>query len=222
MKSSALLEIKNIKYSVSPLIHFSANGVLKSTDRWVLQGPSGCGKSSFLRALSGLLPLDSGSITLGERVISDLPVYLRRCGFVFQSGGLFAHLNVQDNLIFGLKNFYPDLSDTLMYEKAQEFLARFGMEDFALRDVSSLSGGERQRIALARTLICEPEYLLLDEPLSAVDSENRAKIGKMIIESHEKRPIPTLLVTHDLKEAEAIGTKTIQMKAGEKCIEFLN
>ncbi len=214
------LQINDMSYSIGSSLKFEARGIVRARDRWVIQGPSGCGKSSFLRALAGLLPLDSGTVSLGAQVLSDLPPFERRCGFVFQSGALFLHLNVLENLLFGMKNFFPDLSDSLMIQKAREMLDRFELINIEQRDVSSLSGGERQRIALARVLLCEPQYLLLDEPLSAVDAGAREKLQRLIVTLHEERPIPLIAVTHDLSEAQALGTQCIQMKVGERCLEF--
>lgn len=213
-------EFKNLVFRVPGKAELSARGLWVAERRVVIQGPSGCGKSTFLKVLAGLRPPSSGEWFLGDREMTHLPPHLRRCGFVFQSGALFDHLSVLENLCFGLKNFFPLDSDEVGKNKARKFLNRVGLDGFEDRDCLHLSGGERQRVALARTLLCEPQYLLLDEPLSAVDVEHRKSLNELILSLLEERPIPTILVTHDPHEARFFGQQILEWKEDGLCLDF--
>ena len=153
---------KNLVFEVPGKNPVSVRGLWSSNERVVIQGPSGCGKTSLLRVLAGLRNPVSGQWILGSKDMSHVGAHERRCGFVFQGGALFEHLNVLGNLCYGARNFFPGYSSDLIQQQALKFLDKVKLEGFGDRFPATLSGGERQRVALARTLICEPAYLLLD------------------------------------------------------------
>jgi len=187
------------------------NGVLRAGARLVFQGPSGCGKTTFLKAVAGLLLPSAGKLSLSEKDLTLLPPQRRHVGFVFQSAALFNHLNLIENIIFGLhfSEKSKAWSETLKLERAMNLLQRVGLSGMERRAVQSLSGGERQRVSLLRALIWEPKFLLLDEPLSAVDPELRRELQEWIIERIEESHVPALIISHDAKEAEILGTQVL-------------
>ncbi len=166
-----------------------------------LVGPSGAGKTSVLRAIAGLLRPDAGWIRLGDRTWhdsergDDVPPEARRVGFVFQDYALFPHMSVRANVAFG------------GHERVDELLERFEIAHLADARPPTLSGGERQRVALARALARDPEVLLLDEPLSALDAYTRARVRSELRELLQDLALPTLLVTHDFEDAAALADR---------------
>lgn len=186
-------------------------GTVMAGERVVVKGPSGCGKSTLLRLIAGLEHPDKGRIFLGEQEITKIDPHKIESGLVFQDGALFPHLSVVDNISFSLRFFpkFKDWSSDLKKQRALELMKRAGIDSLAERLPETLSGGERQRVALLRSLIYEPRVLLLDEPLSAVDPEQRLDLQNWILELLKERPIPTLMVTHDREESEKLGTRVV-------------
>jgi molybdenum ABC transporter ATP-binding protein len=172
-----------------------------------LAGPSGSGKSTILRLLAGTVPLDRGRITHGDVVWVDtgrriwLAPEHRRCGFVFQDYALFPHLSAWRNVAYGLR----EQPRHERKARALSLLERFGLERQADAQPSTLSGGERQRVALARALAPDPAVLLLDEPLSALDSRTRGSAGRELSSILRSVEIPAVLVTHEFGEAALLG-----------------
>ena len=230
LQKSPSLVFEQIGFDVPERGAVLLNGSVASAERVVLRGPSGCGKTTLLRMLAGLVPKNSGRLWLGAQDLNSIAPQKLGCGLVFQSGALFSHLSVFENVVFGLRHAHSgwlgrELSDELIEQKGIDFLKRVGLESLAARDVSRLSGGERQRVALARALIVEPSYLLLDEPLSAVDPERRTSLQEWILERLVERPIPTVIVSHDTSEARTLGTRVVtwdsqKMKEGAVCVDF--
>ena len=178
-----------------------------------LLGPSGCGKSTVLNIISGLEKNDDEwqdklEIELDGRRIEQLPPRLRNVGMVFQSGALFNHMNVVNNVAYGLISKGMKKKDAL--KKASAFLPEFGLIDFDKRMPQTLSGGERQRVALARTLITEPKLVLLDEPLSALDADLRRRLAAQIREWQKKIGFTAIMVTHDVNETETVADKIVK------------
>jgi len=181
----------------------------------VLFGPSGCGKTTILRALAGLERPEGGHICFGEEVWFDAARGISRSpqerdvGFLFQQYALFPHLTVVDNVAFGVK--HRGLSQT----RVNEILARLKIEELAARYPAQLSGGQQQRVALARTLVCEPRLLLLDEPLSALDApvreQLRGELRRILLASGR----PAIMVTHDRIETLALADTVVVMTDGE-------
>ncbi len=183
-------------------------------------GPSGSGKSTVLRIIAGLLKCDSQGkpkIVLDGTDITNLAPGKRDCGLVFQNGSLFLNMTVQDNVAYGLCCRGWSRRDAR--KEACEFLKLFNMQDFATRYPETLSGGEAQRVALARTLIVKPKLVLLDEPLSAMDTPLRKKLASEIVAMQKKFGFTSIMVTHDLNEAKMMSDTILLMKNGRKMWE---
>ncbi|HRD65577.1 MAG TPA: ATP-binding cassette domain-containing protein [Candidatus Competibacter sp.] len=168
-----------------------------------VMGPSGCGKSTLLGYICGTLApafRAEGSVRLGGRDLVGLPLERRRTGILFQDALLFPHLSVAGNLAFGLRPGRPRHERRLRVETA---LQDAGLEGLGERDPATLSGGQRVRAALMRTLLAEPETLLLDEPFSKLDADLRTRMRIFVFEHARQRGLPTLLVTHDAADADA-------------------
>lgn len=175
-------------------------------------GPSGCGKSSLLRMIAGHEVVSDGDIILSNRNITDLPPAKRGTAMMFQNYALFPHLNVRDNVAFPLK--MRGLSKSSRFEKADQLLQRVQMLELAERMPAQLSGGQQQRVALARAMITDPQILLLDEPLSALDPFLRIKIRSELKQLQRDLGISFIHVTHSQDEALALADKIIVMNAG--------
>lgn len=195
-----------------------------------LLGPSGCGKTTTLRMIAGFEMPDDGKILLNGKDITKLPPYLRPVNTVFQRYALFPHLNVYDNIAYGLKlktvnatymddkgnkiNRKEKLTKAVIAEKVKKALKMVDLEDFEKRDVTTLSGGQQQRIAIARAIVNEPEILLLDEPLGALDLKMRKDMQLELKEMHKKLGITFIYVTHDQEEALTMSDTIVVMKDG--------
>ena len=177
-----------------------------------LLGPSGCGKTTTLRLLAGLEDADDGRVVVGGRDITHLPASRRDMGMVFQAYSLFPHMTVRQNVAFGLR--VRRVGAARRDERALEMLDLVGLSAQADRYPHQLSGGQQQRVALARALAIEPQVLLLDEPLSALDAKVRAQLRDQIRRIQLEVGITTLFVTHDQEEALAIADRVGVMRDG--------
>jgi len=177
-----------------------------------LLGPSGCGKTTTLRLLAGLEDADTGYINVAGRDITRLPASKRDMGMVFQAYSLFPHMTVQQNVAFGLR--LRKVSSAERDRRALEMLELVELATQADRYPHQISGGQQQRVALARALAIEPQVLLLDEPLSALDAKVRAQLRDQIRRIQLEVGITTLFVTHDQEEALAIADRVGVMRAG--------
>jgi molybdate transport system ATP-binding protein len=184
-----------------------------------LLGPNGAGKSTVVAAIAGLLPIDRGHIALGDRVFDDpaagilIPAEERGVGVVFQDYVLFPHLTVADNVAFGLRSRKMKKGPALA--AARGWLERLGIDDLADRRPSDLSGGQAQRVALARALITEPDLLLLDEPLAALDATTRVDLRRALADHLERFTGPRMLITHDPTEAFLLADEIHVIEAGK-------
>ncbi len=179
----------------------------------VLMGPSGCGKTTTLRILAGLEAPSSGTVKMWGKPIDDLPPWKRDTPMVWQSYALFPFLDVVRNVEFGLKQ-RGGMVAADRRRKAMEWLDRLGIADLASRGIDQLSGGQRQRVALARALALEPEVLLLDEPLSALDPHLRIRMQGEIARLHAELGITFVYVTHAQSEAFALADRIVIMNKG--------
>ncbi len=186
-----------------------------------LMGPSGCGKSSLLAYICGTLDpalWATGAVRLDGREVTGLPPEQRRIGILFQDDLLFPHLSVADNLAFGLP---PGLRDkAARRRRIEEALAEAHLEGFAERDPATLSGGQRARVALLRTLLAEPQALLLDEPFSKLDVALRARLRSFVFDHARAQGLPTLLVTHDPADAEGAGGRVLEIGPGGQALDL--
>ncbi|MGH1482522.1 MAG: ABC transporter ATP-binding protein [Geminicoccales bacterium] len=177
-----------------------------------LLGPSGCGKTTTLRMLAGFVAPTSGTIHVNGRDITRLPPEVRDIGIVFQNYAIFPHMSVFDNIAFGLVE--RGMEGALIKSKVEAALDQVGMAGFGARFERELSGGQKQRVALARVLVIEPEILLLDEPLSALDKKMREEMKFWIKNIQKSVGITTIYVTHDQSEALTMSDRIAIMDAG--------
>lgn len=208
------LEFRNVTYHY-PGTKQGLNDISLSVNTGELLaviGPSGSGKSTLLKLVSGLTTGHSGSITLDGKDLATQPVHARKIGMVFQNYALFPHLNVLDNIAYGLKLRKVDKGDR--EAKAKALLEVIGMTEFADRSTTQLSGGQQQRVALARALAIDPKALLLDEPLAALDANIRGQLRDQICRIQRRFKATTLLVTHDQEEALTMADRVAVMKDG--------
>jgi putative spermidine/putrescine transport system ATP-binding protein len=177
-----------------------------------LLGPSGCGKTTALRVVAGLENQDSGQVYVGDNDISSTPAHKRNMGMVFQAYSLFPNLTAEENVAFGLQ--MRKVNKEMRIKKAQTLLELVGLPTHSKRYTHQLSGGQQQRVALARALAFEPEILLLDEPLSALDAQVRVNLREEIRRLQISLGTTTLFVTHDQEEAMAISDRVGVMNNG--------
>ncbi|MBP5270077.1 MAG: ABC transporter ATP-binding protein [Clostridia bacterium] len=214
MNNEKLIELRAISKS------FDGEQVLKSIDLDIhkkefitLLGPSGCGKTTTLRIIAGFVTPDEGDVIFDGKKINDLPPYRRNVNTVFQRYALFPHLNVYENIAFGLR--LSKTPDEEIKKRVTEMLALVNLRGFEKRDVTSLSGGQQQRVAIARALVNRPEVLLLDEPLGALDLKLRKDMQVELKRRQRQTGITFVYVTHDQEEALSMSDTVVVMANGE-------
>jgi molybdate/tungstate transport system ATP-binding protein len=184
-----------------------------SGEFFCLIGPTGAGKTLVLESVAGLVSVDSGRIRIAGRDVTHLPPERRRIGIVYQDSALFPHLTVGENIRYGLR-YHPD-GRRFHASRLPFLLEQLALGDLVGRSVIHLSGGEKQRVALARALVVEPEVLLLDEPLSALDPNFREEIRDVLKQLHHETGITVLMVTHDFSEAQYLGQRAAVIRNGK-------
>ena len=185
---------------------------IKSREFVTLLGPSGCGKTTTLRIIGGFEQPDSGDVFFESKRLNDVPPYRREINTVFQRYALFPHLNVAENIAFGLH--IKKMNAAEIKRKTREMLSLVGLSGFETRDVTSLSGGQQQRVAIARALVCEPRVLLLDEPLGALDLKLRKDMQIELKRIQQRTGITFIYVTHDQEEALTMSDRIVVMNHG--------
>ncbi|MDH6371210.1 spermidine/putrescine transport system ATP-binding protein [Paenibacillus sp. PastF-3] len=180
---------------------------------YTLLGPSGCGKTTILRLIAGFAEPTSGSIYLNGKVINHIPANERQVNTVFQDYALFPHLNVFENVAFGLR--IKKLKKDVITKKVQEALSFVNLVGYEQRAINEMSGGQRQRVAIARAIVNEPQVLLLDEPLSALDLKLRTEMQYILREMQQRLGITFIFVTHDQEEALAMSDWIFVMNKGK-------
>ena len=200
--------------------HFGAVQALRSLTLQVhkgelisLLGPSGCGKTTLLRIIAGFVAADAGQVTIAGGDVSDVPTHKRNLGMVFQSYSLWPHMNVAENVAFGLAS--RGIPKAVQREKVEHALELVELSDLSERLPREISGGQQQRVALARALVYEPEILLLDEPLSALDRKLRERMQRDLRQLQQRLGITTIFVTHDQEEALILSDRIAVMSDGE-------
>ncbi|KRK74126.1 ABC transporter ATP-binding protein [Lacticaseibacillus nasuensis] len=180
---------------------------------YTLLGPSGSGKTTILRAIAGFLDVSEGTIMFDGKKINDVPANMRKVNTVFQDYALFPHMNVFDNVAYGLQ--IQKLKKAEVQTRVEAALKMVRLAGYADREISELSGGQQQRVAIARAIVLEPAVLLLDEPLSALDAKLRKDMQYELRELQERLGITFLFVTHDQEEALALSDEIFVMNDGE-------
>lgn len=212
-QSDYIIEVRNVhKNYKEKVVLDNINLSVKKGEFVTILGPSGCGKTTLLRLIAGFLPASSGEIRIAGKNVTDIPPYKRSVNTVFQKYALFPHLNVYDNIAFGLK--LKKRSRPEIDKKVARVLKMVSMTDYEYRSVDSLSGGQQQRVAIARAIVNEPEVLLLDEPLAALDLKMRKDMQMELKELHKNLNITFLYVTHDQEEALTISNTVVVMSEG--------
>jgi multiple sugar transport system ATP-binding protein len=178
----------------------------------VLVGPSGCGKTTALRMVAGLEEISEGTVSIGDRVVNDLPPRDRDIAMVFQNYALYPHMTVYDNMAFGLR--LRKVPKNEIDRRVQEAARILGLEDFLRRRPRALSGGQRQRVAMGRAIVREPQAFLMDEPLSNLDAKLRVQMRSEIAKIQHDLGTTTIYVTHDQVEAMTMGDRVAVMRKG--------
>ncbi|MBI3892723.1 MAG: sn-glycerol-3-phosphate ABC transporter ATP-binding protein UgpC [Candidatus Wallbacteria bacterium] len=178
----------------------------------ILVGPSGCGKSTTLRMVAGLEDVTSGKILIGDRVVNDLPPKDRDIAMVFQNYALYPHMNVYDNLSFGLK--LRGVAREEIRKKVGEVAEILGLQQLLERKPKALSGGQRQRVALGRAIVRHPQVFLMDEPLSNLDAKLRVQMRAELNKLHKRLQTTVIYVTHDQTEAMTMGSRIVVFNGG--------
>ena len=213
MEEKNIIELRNIKKVFDDTVVVEDfNLEVKKGEFVTFLGPSGCGKTTTLRMIAGFEFPTEGEILLNGEDISHLPPNLRPINTVFQRYALFPHMNVYDNVAFGLN--LKHLPKSVINEKVKNVLEVVDLEGFEKRQISTLSGGQQQRIAIARAIVNEPDILLLDEPLGALDLKMRKEMQLELKSMHERLGITFIYVTHDQEEALTMSDKVVVMSDG--------
>ncbi len=186
---------------------------VKSEEFLTILGPSGCGKTTTLRMIGGFETPDEGQILFEDRDITQLPPYLRPINTVFQKYALFPHMNIYENIAFGLR--IKKMSESDIKKRIERILELVNLSGFEKRQINQLSGGQQQRIAIARALVNEPKVLLLDEPLGALDLKLRKEMQLELKYMQQELGITFIYVTHDQEEALTMSDKIIVMNKGK-------
>ena len=209
-----IIELRNLskKYEDNQVLD-NLSLDIKKNEFLTLLGPSGCGKTTTLKIIAGFEYADEGTVLFEERDITDIPPHERQINTVFQKYALFPHMNIYENIAFGLK--IKKMPKDIIDKKVKEMLKLVALEGFENRKVESLSGGQQQRIAIARALVNEPKVLLLDEPLGALDLKLRKEMQIELKKIQKKLGITFIFVTHDQEEALTMSDKIIVMNKGK-------
>lgn len=208
-----IIEIERISHRFGEkLVLDDVNLVVRKGEFVTILGPSGCGKTTLLRLISGFQKATEGKISISGIDVTETPPHRRPVNTVFQKYALFPHLNVFQNIAFGLKLKHVDKK--LIETKVKKVLKMVSMTDYEERDVDSLSGGQQQRVAIARAIVNEPQVLLLDEPLAALDLKMRKDMQMEIKSMHKQLGITFVYVTHDQEEALTLSDRIVVMNEG--------
>ena len=213
--NEVILKIQNLSHSYDDdqLSLKKINLLVNKGERLSIQGPSGCGKSTLLRLIAGLEEPNEGQVFINEEEVSSpgfsVPPEKRQIGMVVQDKALFPHLSIYENICFGIKK------NTNKEQIALDLLNLFKIEELKNKFPHQISGGEKQRVALARSMAPNPNFIMLDEAFSALDSDLKVSIYDEVLEIFQGKNITVILVTHDTEEAKILSTRQLNMDNGE-------
>ena len=213
--NEVILKIQNLSHSYDDdqLSLKKINLLVNKGERLSIQGPSGCGKSTLLRLIAGLEEPNEGQIFINDEEVSSpgfsVPPEKRQIGMVVQDKALFPHLSIYENICFGIKK------NTDKEQIALDLLNLFKIEELKNKFPHQISGGEKQRVALARSMAPNPNFIMLDEAFSALDSDLKVSIYEEVLEIFQGKNITVILVTHDAEEAKILSTRQLNMDNGE-------
>ncbi len=214
MEKENIVELKNISVAFDgEQVLDGLNLEIKDKEFITLLGPSGCGKTTTLRLIAGFLEPDSGDVLFGGEKINGVPAYKRQVNTIFQRYALFPHLNVYENIAFGLR--VKKRPEKEIKEKVAEMLRLVNLTGLEKRHIDTLSGGQQQRVAIARAIANHPKVLLLDEPLAALDLKLRKDMQKELKKIQEQLGITFIFVTHDQEEALTMSDRVVVMDGGK-------
>ena len=214
MSNNTIISFENVnKFYEDTHVLKNINFEIEKGKFYTLLGPSGCGKTTILRIIAGFTDVSNGKVTLNGEDVTKLPPNKRKVNTVFQDYALFPHMNVFENIAFGLR--LKKTPENTIKEKVAEALKMVQLSGYENREISQMSGGQQQRVAIARALVNEPEVLLLDEPLSALDLKLRTDMQYELRELQQRLGITFIFVTHDQEEALAMSDEIFVMSKGE-------
>ena len=214
MSNNTIISFENVnKFYEDTHVLKNINFEIEKGKFYTLLGPSGCGKTTILRIIAGFTNVSNGKVTLNGEDVTKLPPNKRKVNTVFQDYALFPHMNVFENIAFGLR--LKKTPENIIKEKVADALKMVQLSGYENREISQMSGGQQQRVAIARALVNEPEVLLLDEPLSALDLKLRTDMQYELRELQQRLGITFIFVTHDQEEALAMSDEIFVMSKGE-------
>ena len=214
MSNNTIISFENVnKFYEDTHVLKNINFEIEKGKFYTLLGPSGCGKTTILRIIAGFTDVSNGKVTLNGEDVTKLPPNKRKVNTVFQDYALFPHMNVFENIAFGLR--LKKTPENIIKEKVADALKMVQLSCYENREISQMSGGQQQRVAIARALVNEPEVLLLDEPLSALDLKLRTDMQYELRELQQRLGITFIFVTHDQEEALAMSDEIFVMSKGE-------
>ena len=214
MSNNTIISFENVnKFYEDTHVLKNINFEIEKGKFYTLLGPSGCGKTTILRIIAGFTDVSNGKVTLNGANVTNLPPNKRKVNTVFQDYALFPHMNVFENIAFGLR--LKKTPENIIKEKVADALKMVQLSGYENREISQMSGGQQQRVAIARALVNEPEVLLLDEPLSALDLKLRTDMQYELRELQQRLGITFIFVTHDQEEALAMSDEIFVMSKGE-------
>lgn len=213
MENNVIIDLKNISVKLGDAqILENLSMYIRDKEFITLLGPSGCGKTTTLRIIAGFLEPDSGEVVFENKVINGVPPHKRQVNTIFQRYALFPHLNVYENIAFGLR--VKKMKEKEISETVKEMLSLVNLKGFERRNINSLSGGQQQRVAIARALAVKPRVLLLDEPLGALDLKLRKDMQVELKNIQQRLGITFIYVTHDQEEALSMSDTVVVMDGG--------